>query len=383
MPFEPGGVYNYHTDQKSRAPSTKNVSEEKGEELIETAKKNLDHSETYVWDANINGITVRLVTDSFHQYDFWQENWYPASNVPGEEPDAYLYSVQNVSEEDMHAYYIPDKYTAVFFNTEYYGQCKSWALGIAAHKLEEKGWHSIHGACAEVNGVGIALVAPTGTGKTTQVNRLFQLDNAYIVGDDWIYINHNEDSLPVRQPERSLYVRTENAEEEEWLRPIFDHCKLENVITHPAECRHDKGEVCGLEERDVCYWGFGNSRAIIPREWMLGTDKVKNETSLDLVVLLRRDDESPAVVELDADEAVAVLREGAYQIRPGAGPKEKWGETGYEPWYNPYLLYEDHDAQAAFFRREAEHAKCLLLNTGVQSIAETREAILDAVNDLQ
>ncbi len=381
MGFKPGGITNYHTNHKGRVDSSKNISVEKLDDLLYTGIDALDYRETYTWDADINGVVVRLVTNSFHQMDFWMENWYPAPNTPDAEPDAYLYSFNNVEGEEAHAYYCPEKYTAVFFNTEYYGQCKSWALGIAAHKLEERGWHSIHGACAEIDGNGVVLVAPTGTGKTTQVNQLFQHDDSYIVGDDWIYINHNVDPLVVRQPERSLYVRTENAETEDWLSPIFDHCKVENVIVDPENCMHKDGSVCNIAENggDVCYWGFGNSRAILPREWMLGPDKVKNETTVDLIVLLRRDDESPAVVELDADEAVDVLREGAYQIRPGAGPREKWGKMGYESWYNPYLLYEDDEAQAEFFHREVSNGKCILLNTGVQSIAETKQAILDAL----
>jgi hypothetical protein len=70
-------------------------------------------------------------------------------------------------------------------------------------------------------------------------------------------------------------------------------------------------------------------------------------------------------------------------IRPGAGPKEKWGTYGSEPWYNPYLLQPDHAAQERFFRAEMAHAKCVIINTGApgESIGRTRDRILGHLLD--
>jgi hypothetical protein len=366
----------------------------------------LDHENRRTWDANINGVLVRLVTNSAHQMDFWQDNWWPGPNDDSTLPHGFIYSVNGIEDRDSdvlttssrqgdglvdpHAYYCPERQTAVFVNTEYYGQCKSWALGIAAQVLERDfNTHSIHGACAEIDGQGIVLVAPTGTGKTTQVNKLFQHPKGRIVGDDWLYIEHPEDPdseapLTVTQPEKSLYVRTENAEEEEWLRPIFRDAKLENVRTDPDNCRHEEDEPCQIEDagEDFCLWGFGNSRGLLRREAMLGPDKVADQAPLNLIVLLRRDEDAPAEVWLDADEAVEVLREGRYQIRPGAGPEEDWGTYDNEPWYNPYLLEPDHDAQAEFFRREVETSACVLLNTAPEdeTIQRTYKRILDALD---
>ncbi len=363
---------NYHTDVIGRVGSTKDLTSEEMDELLAEVTPHLKHETTREWDANINGILVRLITNSAHQMDFWKDNWWPGPNDDSILPHGKLFSITGIPDREPHAYYCPERRIAVFINTEYYGQCKSWALGLAAHILEDDfNTHSIHGACAEVGGKGIVIVAPTGTGKTTQVNKLFQHPEGRIIGDDWIYITHPRDStsqapLVVTQPERSLYVRTENAEEEEWLRPIFEGCKLENVP---------------VEDGKPQFWAFGNSRALIPREAMKGPDKVSDEAPLDLIVLLRRDDESPAEVWLDADEAVEVLEEGRYQIRPGAGPKELWGTYGHEPWYNPYLLKPDHSTQAGFFRAEVERSACVLLNTGLESetIEATYQRIMDAL----
>ncbi len=376
---------NYTTASQGRVGSTKDVSTTEMETRLADAKSILTKDTTYAWDANINGIIVRLVTNSKHQYNFWVQNWWPGPNNDTVLPHATIYSVSGIKNggklADAHAYYCPSRHTALFQNTEYYGQCKSWALGIAAHILEVNfNVHSIHGACAEVNGKGVVVVAPTGTGKTTQVNKLFQHAQGRVIGDDWIYIKHPENIekiaspiLEVTQPEKSLYVRTENAKEEGWLAPVFDRCMLENVQDEagvPVNQRAD-GDTSP-------YYAFGNSRAMLPREWMAGPEKVGDKTTMRLIVLLRRDNESPAEISLNADEAIAILKEGKTLIRPGAGPKEKWGTYGYEPWYNPYLLAPDHKRQEKFFRDEMKAARVVIINTGApgESIERTYQRIM-------
>lgn len=379
---------NFKTGSTGRVGSKKDLSRADMEALLDEVLPHLPIEQTFEWDADINGIVVRLVTNSRHQFDFWVENWLPAP--PGVRPHGFLYSVSGVPDKEPHAYYCPSLDTALFVNTQYYGQCKSWALGLAAAVLERKfETHSIHGAAAEVDGKGIVLIAPTGTGKTTQVNRLMQHPKGKVIGDDWVYItvpkNHPEgDKLSVYQPEQALYVRTENAEAEPWLIPIFDNCRLENVVTDKSQCESpscEKGHCMFEYGYDYCYWGFGNSRALLPREWMKGKEKVADTTPIDLFVLLRRDDESPAFVELNPDELVNLLREGRTMIRPGAGPREKWGTYGSEPWYNPYLLAPDHEKQEYFFREEGKRSTAIVVNTGLESetIERTYERILDAL----
>jgi hypothetical protein len=377
---------NYLTDPKRRVDSERDLSPGRLEDLLERVQGSISYDQVYRWDANLNGVVVRYIGNSFHQYDFWVENWWPAPNDDSVLPRAFIYSAQGVEGEEPYAYYCPERHTAVFVNTEYYGQCKSWALGMAAAILEEGfNTHSIHGACAEVGGKGVVLIAPTGTGKTTLVNKLFQQPGGKIVGDDWVYIRHpekvdEETVFTVRQPERTLYVRTENVEKEPWLEPLFDRCKCENVVTRKEECTHPacRKRMCDLDRgKKRCYGAFANARAMLPREWMRGPEKVLNEARLHLIVLLRRDDHSPSEVWLDPDEAIEILREGEYRINPGAGPKEKWGTMGKEPWYNPYLLQRNDQRQEEFFRREFEVTKCLVLNTGPKS--ETAERTLGRI----
>lgn len=375
---------NYVTASQGRVGSTKDLKAADLDKLLAEAMPHLKFNETFQWDANINGIIIRLVTNSRHQYEFWVENWYPGPNDGTVQPHGFLISVNGVPNHEAHAYYCRERNTALFLNTEYYGQCKSWALGLAAVVLEQQfNTHSIHGAAAEVNGKGVVIIAPTGTGKTTQVNKIIQHPKGRLLGDDWIYIRHPANvaegtEFIVNQPERRIYVRTENAEEEAWLRPVFDRCLLENVLTDPSKCHHEGKSKCAIKDmgEEKCYWGFGNSRAILPREWMFGPEKILNTCRMNLIVLLRRDEDSPAEVELTPDAAIRILKEGKTLIRPGAGPKEKWGTYGSEPWYNPYLLAPDHARQEKFFRDEMRAAKCIILNTRKQTIQQTYETIL-------
>jgi hypothetical protein len=186
-------------------------------------------------------------------------------------------------------------------------------------------------------------------------------------------------------------MRSETEMDQPWLREVFDRSKLENVLQIKTECEFlGPKDTCKLTKMecvfprlntDHCYYGFGNSRALVPRETLLGSEKVADEAQVGLVVLLRRDDKNPAEVDLDPDSAIEVLKQGEYQIRPGAGPKEMWGKMGNEPWYNPYLLERDDAGQEKFFRMMFEdwHIPCMLLNTGVETVEQTHKRIVAAL----
>jgi hypothetical protein len=383
---------NYVTASTTRVKGDKNVPRDKFEHLKEAAAKKLS-SHSLRSKANLNGISIQFQGNSQHQYDFWKLNWKEASQ---DAPiDSRIISAVGVEGFEPSAFYCPETHESLFFNTEYYGQCKSWALGMAAAILEQsRNTHSIHGACVDVGGKGVIIVAPTGTGKTTQAFKLMERPEGKIVGDDWVYIDHNEGErlghLVGKQPEKSLYMRTETQLNKPWLRQIFDENRCENVVTIKKNCEFTLGPTgCKLTNQrcvfddgyEWCYYAFGNSRALVPRERLFGKQKVADEARIRLLVLLRRDEKSPELVSLNADEAIQVLRKGEYMIRPGAGPKESWGKISNEPWFNPYLLHLDHARQEQFFRRMISffNVKCILLNTGIETVEQTHMRILSAL----
>ncbi len=331
---------NYVTASTTRVKGDKNVPRDKFERLKEAAQKKLTlHSLRS--KANLNGVNIEFQGNSKHQYDFWTLNWHQASQASP--IHSRVISAIGVEGREPSAFYCPETHESLFFNTEYYGQCKSWALGMAAAILEQtKNTHS-----------------------------------SYLVG---------------KQPEKSLYMRTESQLNKPWLRKIFDESKCENVVMSKKNCEFTQGPTgCKLtNQRCVfddgyqwCYYAFGNSRALVPREQLFGKDKVADEAKIRLLVLLRRDEKSPEEVKLNSDEAIQVLRKGEYMIRPGAGPKELWGKISNEPWFNPYLLHLDHARQEEFFRRMISSFKvnCILLNTGIETVEGTNSRILSALEN--
>jgi len=353
---------NFITDEKKRVDSDKDIDIKRRDELVSIARKKFAEGfENYHWKADIHGITVELITNSFHLYDFWVENWYPAAG--GEDAVAHgtLYAVMGVEGEEPRGYYHHDTKTAVFINTEYYGQCKSWALGIAADILEtQHDVHSIHGSCAVLDGRGVVIIAPTGTGKSTHTWGLMQLPEGRVHSDDWIFVHYKSDGATAHISERKYYLRTDMVESFPELAPILGRCRCENV-----------------EDND--FTSFGNSRAILDPEWIGGAGKFVKKAAVNSVILLRRDTESPAEVALGANEAIEVLEEGRYQVLSGAG--DNVGEFSYESFYNPYLLVKRPERQKVFFRRLFKTATCHILNTGVENVGETQARIRRIINE--
>ncbi len=376
------------TEPKRRTDGAdKNVPKKKMLELIEIAKKNLKDDELYVWNANINGVIVQLRTNSFHQYDFWVDNWFPADFDV--RPDAVVWSVNGVGGTAPYAYFCLEMMTVVFFNTNYYGQCKSWSLGLADAVLRPKGVHSIHGSCVDVAGRGTVMIAPTGTGKSTHVAGLLELPNTNIHSDDWLYLTYPSSDGKVRWAEaaiseRNFYVRTDTAKESARMKELFFRCKTENVVTQPGQCiakfcntpAPDGKRQCMFEEGcERCFWGFPNSRAILDPTWIAGQTRFVRKTKLAHVIFLTRDDQTPVQVKLEPSRAIEILKEGKYMVLPGAGAQKDWGTYKNEAWYNPYLLNVDHPFQEDSFRKLMSVADAYIINTGKASIQENQERI--------
>jgi hypothetical protein len=152
----------------------------------------------YQHDVIIHGVRVRAVTNSDHLYDFWVDNWYSppqwqeaTGRTPPRDPQVLVYALGRVPDQPEAAYYSRSTNTIVFFNTAYYGQLKSWVLGAVGRVLaEERGIHSIHGACVDKAGRGILYIAPTGTGKSTSSYGLVSLPDTRFHSDDWVYVRY-------------------------------------------------------------------------------------------------------------------------------------------------------------------------------------------------
>jgi hypothetical protein len=362
--------YNHQTLINGRTDgASKNTPADEMQEMVVVAKKRLEQTEVYCHTASINKVPIQLRTNSPHLAYFWKENWFKA--LPDTRPAGAIYAVTGVDGATPHAYYNSAMKTCVFINTDYYGQCKSWALGMVGDFLETSAFpiHSIHGAAVDVDGTGVLLIAPTGTGKSTHsYGMLEHIEGSRFHSDDWVYIQYRDGRAVADISERQFYMRTDGVDDFPHLRDLFDISPVENVAVGKDGSRD--------------YKGTPNSRVLLdPKE--LGA--ITKRTDIKHVLLLRRDNDNPPEVRLTSEQAIEILKVGAYMVNPGAGKKEDWGKIKYEPWYNPYLLARgevggiDREAvQIDFFRRLFDVAECTIINTGPESISQSR-ARVDAI----
>jgi hypothetical protein len=364
-------AYSHETVLKRRAPNAnKQATAAEIGELKAQAERVLGR-DRYTVQAAIGGMPVLLQTNSRHAANFWGRNWFltdrAAVEAAGQRhgiPCVRMWcAIERRDPDSAGAYYCAETNECVFWNTDYYGQMKSWALGAAGVELARYDIHSIHGAVVDVNGRGVLIIAPTGTGKSTYTQHLAHIggvDPRYqgrINSDDWVYVKDG-----VATPsERHIYVRTNAVRDDlreadmpadmRELKRTFDRYPAENVPVRAG--RRYYGEV-------------PNSRCMIDPGALA---PVTHATPIDLVVLLRRDPQSPFEQTLGTDEALAVLEEGEFTVQPGAGPQEDWGKLSREPWYNPYLLRPDRTFERRMFARYSEEwgARYVIYNTGAQA----------------
>ena len=101
---------------------------------------------------------------------------------------ARLYVFKDPSCGENSVLFDPYSKTAFLFNFSYYGWIKSIALGLCGDILEdEHGISSVHGACVDVGGKGLAMVGTSGAGKTTQTYGLLRDPHGRIISDDWFF----------------------------------------------------------------------------------------------------------------------------------------------------------------------------------------------------
>jgi len=389
-------VNNYITFPDRRPPAFKDNGE------IDKILKKFGSNLPFVHTANLCGARIRLRTNSKHVSDFWQLNWFKSNS---KNADGEIYVISGVNEYEPCLFYDLKRKIALGVNTEYYGLAKSKsALGLATEILKDKGKFPIHGASVgfERKGeyIGIAIIAPTGTGKTSQFHELlYNVKSCKVVGDDYLYVSFDEKHKEViaEQPEKQLYMRTEIAERHPTFIKSFDGLPLENVVARKEDCKQksedpekmgpcyrgvfERKRKCVFDERwNVCYWSYGNSRVMFPRErfTMLVTDaygnvkeifkgkrNVVNKITLKYVLLLTRDEKSPPIKRLEQKDAIKILKRGKFRIAPGGGPPEKWGQYGFEPFYDPYQLEMDKEREERFFRKLFDYGVIFyILNTG-------------------
>ena len=251
-------------------------------ELISIDDKNAlmrKYSEHLLYEerADIYGCCIKLLTDSKYVKERWEENFYPMS--------AHVRShgriiVVEDETEKQRVLYDPLSKTAFLINVDYYGWVKSIALSIAGDILEDgHGINSVHGACVDLDGQGVCLIAPSGTGKTTHTYGLLRLNGVRVISDDWFFVRFMADQAVAFSSEKNYYIQADIAENWGEYKNLVDKAEFDS-----------KG------------------RAVVNVRWVVGKGKVLPITTLKKAIVLKRDPEDKTIVSrLSPEEATRYI----------------------------------------------------------------------------
>ncbi|MEM3851754.1 MAG: hypothetical protein QXP70_02005 [Methanomassiliicoccales archaeon] len=248
------------------------ISPDEREELLDKHGQNL----SYGIKANISGVCIKLNTDIDFWAEEWRRNWFPMLHTIHSHGRLF---VKNIGGEEV-VKYDPLSNTAFLFDTDYYGYVKSIALAIAGDVMEENhDIYSIHGACLDIDGKGVSIIAPSGTGKTTTAYGLMRLRNVRFIGDDWHFFRFFGEDVIAYGSENESYIRA------------------------------DVGDVWHEYEELVKIARFDNkNRAVVDISRIVGRGNIRDSVPLKHVILLKRDpaDKTP-LRKLETDEAIDFL----------------------------------------------------------------------------
>lgn len=244
---------------------------------VEFSKRPFYHSK-----AEIYGVCVKLYTEDRVMIDMWEDNFYSMSdNVRSH---ARLICIEDESY-GLEVLYDRTTNTAFLFNFDYYGWVKSIALAIASDILEDShGIYWVHGAALDLDGVGVTMIAPSKTGKTTQSWGLLRAKNARLITDDWYFVRIGGGRPVAIGSEKNCYIDADIGDVWEEYKPLVQTVKFDN-----------KGR------------GIANIR------WVTGQSSVIPMTTMQNIILLKRDASDKEVVrKMTADEAVKYLEENDF-----------------------------------------------------------------------
>jgi len=270
----------------------------------------------YARKSDIYGCCIKLLTESEPLRHMWDDNFYAmAENIRSH---GRLITLQDPSMLPG-VLYEPMTRTAFMFNISYYGYVKSVGLAIAQDILEdEHGVYSVHGAAIDVAGKGVALIAPSKTGKTTHSWGLLRLPDVRLVTDDWFFVRLSTQRHLAFASEKNCYVEGDIGKIWKEFQPLVDKAKLDD-----------------------------SERAILNVRWIVGTTGVVPMTALYHVLLMKRDPSDQRVVrDLARDEALDYLVE--------------------RDFCNPHQLVRDERKQRlrkAFFAQLLERTEVHMVNT--------------------
>ncbi|MEM2239001.1 MAG: aldolase [Candidatus Bathyarchaeia archaeon] len=285
----------------------------------------------YEEKADVYGCCIKLLTDIRYVKERWEESFYPMS--ASIRSHGRLVVTDDVGERQQVLYDQLSK-TAFLINIDYYGWIKSIALSIAGDILEdEHNINSVHGACVDIDGQGVCLIAPSGTGKTTHTYGLLRLEGIRVVSDDWFFVRLMGNRAVAFASEKNFYIQADIANVWNEYQKLVDRAEFDSM-----------------------------GRAVVNIRWIVGKEKILPMTTLRKAILLKRDPEDKLIIDrLSSDEALRYVESVDF--------------------CNPHLLVKDERKariRRKFFREFFQSLETYIVNTAAP-IVESHRAIRDAV----
>jgi hypothetical protein len=281
--------------------------------------------------ADISGACLHFYTDCKEWMDQWDVNWYFISEDI--RSHTKLVAMKGTGKKPE-IKYDPISRTLFFFDCDYYGWIKSAALALVGDVLEDNhSIFSVHGALLDVNGKGVSIIGPSGTGKTTLSYGLLRAKEAKLVSDDWHFFQFVNSDATAYGSEKNTYIRADVAKS--W--PEF-----KNLLKGVA-----------LDNR---------GRAVVDVGRAIGKGKTMRTTDISTIILLQRKKGEHVIEKLKPEEALRYMESNGY--------------------CNPHILQTN--AWKKKVRRKAflklfQHCNVWLLNT-IESPKESVERIMDVVH---
>lgn len=354
------------------------LSAEEREVLVKEAQLAIPYDRYQEWNANIGGVVIKLITNSPHLLDFWMENWYPAPLESDIEAHGVIYGVKDIAGRQPSAFWCPENRTAFLFNSAFYPQLRRLALGLVDDFVARVwGGMTIGGGCVEVDGTGVVLIAPPGTGGGTHFAHLLQLPNSRLHSYDGFMVRWVGGEPIADSGERKMLIKTDLEEHLPELGRILERSKIENGVTqrddcHRSVCPHP--DKCPLERGgEVCFIASPLSCALVDPYWWKGVSGHTKRTTLNRIILLLRDPLGEEVVNPNPEKALTILEEGLI-----SSPRQGYNRL---PFFNPFLnsLTPDRLEQLRHqWRRLLSRAPLTIINTE----RLTRERALERVRKL-
>jgi len=366
------------TRVKKSIPQETSLTAKVRDGLVAEVESHLAYENYFEWNANISGIIVQLRTNVPHLNDFWVENWYPAQLESELEPHGIIYAVDGIAGREPRAFYNTDTKTGVIVNCDNYSPLRSLALGLVMDASERLfSIQAIRGMSADIDGQGLILIGPPGTRKTEIFFELLQDPAFRFHSNDIVFVRYSGKTVQADCVERKVYIPTNTVESFIRLASLFDNSKCENVITHKDDCKDAdclRQDNCRLDRGSLfCYKASKEAQAMLDPYWIGGKSAYAKRTNLRWLFILRYDTFSPAVVELEKDEALRILESGeSLGLKKGLSPAKS------QPYFNPHLLLtapERLEMQKSFFKRLLQNTTCFLFNSGVGGADKIKEIV--------